>query len=98
MDVLLFVEGPGEGPWNPGDWILWDVVHDDRSLLVQVGVSGYALPPSYIPTLVRDLFAGSVQVARLSPPVRRLLVEALSSRSRPSATHHRVGAWLRVVS
>lgn len=82
MDVLLRVDGEGEGPWSPGDWLLWDVVDAERSILVQVGVSGYALPPSYIPHLIRDLFSGSVQVARLSPPVRRLVVEALSSDSR----------------
>lgn len=85
MHVLYRAVGEGEGPWCPGDWVLYDVVATRDSILVQDRpFGGYALPPLFIPLLYRDVASGALEVLRLSPPVRRLVTLSLASHVRAS--------------
>lgn len=81
MHVLLHVECEGDGPWEPGDRIVWNMTHPLRSVVVEHDGKCRVYPPTCVPYLMRDLSSSSVSLRRLSPSVLRLAQEALALES-----------------
>lgn len=67
-DVVYECVAVGSGPWRLGDRVGWRHTHRARPILIRPAGSdqGYALPPSWIPILMQDVYARCFRRVRYS--------------------------------